>query len=37
MRYSKEEITQLAGDEVLESNIKENPEYKWIEHIITYR
>ncbi|GIW69902.1 MAG: hypothetical protein KatS3mg101_0649 [Patescibacteria group bacterium] len=31
MGFTKEEITSIAGDEVLESNIKYNPKYQWID------
>ncbi|KKR42508.1 MAG: hypothetical protein UT76_C0021G0007 [Candidatus Woesebacteria bacterium GW2011_GWB1_40_12] len=31
MEFSKEEITQIAGDEVIETNIKDNPKYEWID------
>lgn len=31
MEFSKEEITQIAGDGVIESNINDNPKYEWID------
>ncbi len=31
MNFSKEEITQIAGDEVEETNIRGNPTYDWID------
>ncbi len=31
MNFLKEEITQIAGDEVIEDKIKDNPKYDWVD------
>lgn len=31
MNFFKEEITQIAGDEVIEDKIKDNPKYDWVD------
>jgi hypothetical protein len=31
MKFSKEEITQIAGDEIQETNIEDNPKYDWVD------